>query len=72
MKGSVSVQKNSGVMIGTMEAVSILTISRIFTAVTYSFGGQNSVTDSMIAFLLGFIFDLLIIIPFAVLTKLDN
>lgn len=72
MKGSVSVQKNSGVMIGTMEAVSILTISRIFTAVTYSFGGQNSVTDSMIAFSLGFIFDLLIVIPFAVLTKHNN
>lgn len=63
-------QSNSRVMIGTMEAVSILTVSRVFTAVT--FPAQNSsinITSSMIAFVFGFVIDLIIILPFLWLIK---
>lgn len=63
-------QSNSRVMIGTMEAVSILTVSRVFSAVTYSSQSSSiNITSSMLAFLFGFLFDLIIILPFLWLMK---
>ncbi len=63
-------QSNSRVMIGTMEAVSILTVSRVFSAVTYSSQSSSiNITSSMLAFLFGFLFDLIIILPFLWLIK---
>ena len=61
--------KNSSAKISWLEAVSILTVSQIFSTVAYSAQSQNGLnaTSSMVAFLIGTILNFLVIVPFVIL-----
>lgn len=63
--------KNNSTKISWFEAVSILTISQIFSTVAFSAESQNglSAASSMIAFLLGTLFNFLVVIPFIYLNS---
>lgn len=63
-------QSDSRVMISTIQGVSILTVSRVFSAITYASQKSSvNVTSSMLSFLFGFVVDLIIILPFLFLIK---
>lgn len=57
--------KNSSTKISWLEAVSILTVSQIFSTVAFSAQSQNglSTSSSMIAFVLGTLLNFIVIIP---------
>ena len=62
---------NSKVHISWIEAVSLLTVSQIFSTIAFSLESQNglSAISGMLAFVIGTLFDFVIIIPFILLSN---
>ncbi len=62
--------QNNSLKISWLEAVSVLTVSQIFSTVAYSAQSQNGLnaTSSMIAFVLGTLLNFLVILPFVILS----